>query len=300
MLAGTAIALGLWNLFNLLFVGGAMTAIDPDEIDNAFSMGIGTGIGSVLAPILAMFIGGLVAGRMASHFDRRVLGGHGALVWALTSVIGLAIMAFVGSNLVDKRMVGAHGAAMTAPVPGTSARIDEEVRLVNQHLKSQGAPAIETSDFLDAARFAAGDGRIDRDAFISRLDANTKLSKPEAAAVLDRLGDRAPDVLAGAHQLAIHRHQALEIAEDTGNALLGAGVALFLCLACAIGGALLGSRVLGGDRRGAPNREYDRPDTIPGPPVPGAGMNGAGMVHTTAPYPAVGSIDPDRRRDPLE
>src|SRR5688500_20368747 len=91
-LAGSALALGLWNLFNLLFIGGAMTAIEPDELDSISKFGIGTGIGSVLAPLIAMFIGGLVAGRLASHFDRRVAAGHGALVWALSSVLGLVIM----------------------------------------------------------------------------------------------------------------------------------------------------------------------------------------------------------------
>ena len=283
VLAGTALALGLWNLFNFLFIGGAMTSIDPDEIDDACKLGIGTGIGSVLAPLIAMFIGGLVAGRLASHYDRKVTAGHGALVWALTSVAGLVIMANVASSLVDKRMLAAHASDMNAPAPGTVAFIDDEVRLVNKHLDSLDAPKIETSDFLDAARYAAGNGRaINRDAFVSRLDANTKLSRPEAEAVLTQLGDRAPDTIIAAHQLALHRQQALELAEDTGNALLSAGVALFLCLATAIAGALIGSRV----RRY--NREYERPDTIPG--------------HTTAPYPVTtpAASDPNLRRDPLE
>ena len=282
VLAGTVLALGLWNLFNFLFIGGAMTAVDPDEIDSACSLGIGTGIGSVLAPLIAMFIGGLIAGRLASHWDRKVSAGHGALVWAMTSVIGLVIMANVASSLVDKRMLTAHASDMNAPAPGTADFIDGEVRLVNQHLKSLNAPEIETSDFLDAARYAAGNGRaINRDAFVSRLDSNTKLSKPEAEAVLTQLGDRAPDTIIAGHQLALHRQHALEFAEDTGNALLSAGVALFLSHATAIGGALIGSRM----RRG--NREYERPDTIPG--------------HTTAPYPVPPvSVDPNVRRDPLE
>jgi hypothetical protein len=275
VLAGTALALALWNLLNLLFVGGAMTAIDPDELDAATAMGIGSGIGSVLAPLLAMFAGGLLAGRLAAHYDRRVSGGHGALVWALTSVLGLVIMANVAGNFVDKRMLGMHGAAASAPPAGTSALIDDEVRQINLHLKSQSAPTIETTDFLDAARYAAGsDGRsIDRDAFVSRLDANTKLSRPEAEAVLDQLGPSSPDVILAAQQLALHRQQALEVAESTGNALLGAGAALFLCLACAIAGAVFGARALG-DRRGAGGPRYQRPTTIPGPaPGPAANPN---------------------------
>lgn len=288
MIAGSVLALGLWNLFNLLFVGGALTAVDPDELDNANAMAIGTGIGSVLAPLIAMFIGGLVAGRIASHYDRKVAAGHGALVWAITSVLGLIMMASIAGHFADKGAAAAHAnMAASAPAPGTSDFIDDQVKLLNEHLKSQSAPQIETEDFLDAARHAAADGRgVNKVGFVSRLDENTDLSRPEAEAVMAHLGERAPDVIMAGHQLAVHRQQAMEIAEDTGNALLAAGVGLFLCLATAIGGALIGARMLGKN-----GRHYDRPETIPGP------------GHTTAPYPATSPVietDPSLRRDPLE
>ncbi|MBA3501571.1 MAG: hypothetical protein H0T65_14495 [Deltaproteobacteria bacterium] len=281
------LALGLWNLFNFLFIGGALTAIDPDELDNARAMGIGTGIGSVLAPLIAMFIGGLVAGRLASHYDRKVAAGHGALVWAITSVVGLTIMASVAGNFFDKGASAAHAnMAASAPAPGTADYIDDQVRLINQHLKSQSAPTIETEDFLDASRYAAGDGKgVNKVAFVSRLDANTELSRPEAESVIAFMGEGSPDVIVSAQQLALHRHQAMEAAEKTGNGMLGAGVGLFLCLATAVGGALIGSRLL--DKR---NRNHDRPDTIPGQPV----------THTTAPYPTTSPVvetNPNLRRD---
>jgi hypothetical protein len=280
VIAGSLLALGLWNLFNMLFIGGALTAIDPDELDKASAMAIGTGIGSVLAPLLAMFIGGIVAGRIAAHYDRKVAAGHGALVWAITSVLGIIMMTSLAGHFADKGAAAAHAnMAATAPAPGTSDFIDDQVRVINQHLKSQSAPQIETADFLDAARYAAGDGRgINKVSFVSRLDSNTDLSRPEAEAVLAHLGDAAPDVLMAGSQLAMHRQQAMEAAEDTGNALLAAGVGLFLCLATAIAGSLIGARVLG------KNRHHDRPQTIPGQPI----------GHTTAPYPATTPVvDPE-------
>ena len=284
MFAGSVLALGLWTLFNLLFIGGALTAIDPDELDHARAYGIGTGIGSVLAPLLAMFIGGLVAGRIASHYDRRVTAGHGALVWAITAVAGLALTAAIIGNFFDKSGAHAHSMAMaaSAPPPGTSDYVEDQVRLVNQHLKSVSAPTIDTTDFLDASRYAAGDGKVvNKSSFVSRLDANTKLSRPEAEAALAALGEGAPDVIISAHQLALHRQQAMEAAEDTGNALLAAGVGLFLCLATAIAGALIGGRAF------SKHRTPIRHDTVPG--------------HTTAPYPATPPVvDPNVRRDPLE
>jgi hypothetical protein len=260
VLAGTVLALGLWNLFQLLFVGGALTAINPDEIDHLTAFGIGTGIGSVLAPLIAMFVGGLVAGRLASHYDHRVNAAHGALVWAFTSVLGLVIMANVIGSLVGDEPLAAHD-DMAAPPPGSHAYVEDRIRLVNQDLKAAGAPTIDTGDFLDASRYAAGDGRaINRDAFVSRLDANTKLSRPEAELVLQKLGNNAPDLIFAGQQLALHRHQALQVAENTGKALLAAGGALFLCLLTAFAGSIMGARRVN-------HRLYDRPNTIPGHPA---------------------------------
>ncbi|HLL23295.1 MAG TPA: hypothetical protein VK427_14255 [Kofleriaceae bacterium] len=293
VLAGAALTLGLWNLLNLLFIGGALTAVDPDELDHAGAMGIGTGIGSVLAPLIAMFVGGLVAGRLASHYDRRVSATHGALNWAISSVLGLAVMALIMSNLVDKRMATAHG-DLSAPPQGAAAYVDDQLRVVNQHLKSQSAPEIAETDFLEAARHAAGDGRnVNKDAFVSRLDTNTKLSRPEAEAALDRLGEDAPNVLLAAQQLAVHRQHAMEAAEDTGNGMLAAGAGLFLCLAASVVGALVGARLLG--KRGTPDARGVDAQTHP--------------HHTTAPYPVTPApgggepthtYDPNVRRDPRE
>ena len=275
--AGSVLALGLWNLFGLLFIGGALTEVGHDELVRAGEFGVGTGIGTVLAPLIAMFVGGLVAGRLVSHYDRRVSAAHGALVWAISSVFGLVIMASVFGNLADRRGMHVHRGLATPP-PGTSEYIEDQVRLINNHLKARNAPPIAMNDFLDAARHAGSGPTISKDAFVSRLDANTKLSRAEAEHVVETLGDAAPDVIIAGQHLALHRQQAMRAAEHTGNALLGAGVGLFLCLVTASAGAIFGARLL------VKNRDFDRPDTIPG-----AGPH-------TAPYPAA-SLDPDDRRD---
>lgn len=261
VVTGALLALGLWNLLGLLFVGGALTAVDPDELDRFGVFGIGTGVGSVLAPLLAMFAGGLAAGRLAAHYDRRVAAAHGALVWAIASIAGVVILAIAFGGFVDRRAATMHDDD-AVPARGTTAYVEEQVRSVNQHLRSQGAPAIDLEDFLDAARYAASDGRtVDRDAFVSRLDARTDLSRPEAEAALAKLGDDAPEVIVAGREVALHRQQVMAAAEATGNAMLGAGVTLVFCLAAAIAGALLGAGVLARGRRG------DR-DTLPGHPVP--------------------------------
>lgn len=308
--AGAAIAAGLWLLLQLIFTGGALTAVDADDVENARAFGIGTTVSSVLAPLLAMFAGGLIAGRIANHYDRKVAGLHGGLVWALTSLLGVVLLSSAVSALLDRTPLRGH-ADMMAPAPGTRAYVDDSLRDLNARLKAQGAPQISVDAFIDAAHHGSvgRDAGVDREAFIARLDDKTKLSRPETEAALDHLGQRAADVIAAAGELGAHRERALAAADDAGNALLAAGLGLLLCLVCAVAGALVGARALGG-AGGRGRRGHERHDTIPG----------AAPAHHTAPYPAVGASspglhradasasspavttddDPSLRRDPLE
>lgn len=297
MFAGAAIAGGLWLLLQLLLTGGALSAVDADDVEHARAFGIGTTIGSVIAPLLAIFAGGLVAGRLAAHYDRKVAGLHGALVWAVTSLLGLVLMASAVAALADQASMGVD-ADMAVPAPGARDFVEQSLERVNQRLEKQGAPELSIDDVIDAAHHAGmPGGSLDRAAFIDRLDAETKLSRPEAEAAFGHFGDRAPDVIAAAHQLAVQRQHALEAADGTGKAMLAAGVGLLLCLGLAIFGAILGAR-RPGDRGSREPRM--RADTIPG--------------HTTAPYPVTTPTtpaadpyappetpaDPYIRRDPTE
>lgn len=289
MFAGAAIAAGLWMLFQLLLTGGALSAADHNDVGDIREFGIGAGIGSVIAPLLAMFIGGLIAGRMARHYDVKLGALHGGLVWAITSVLGLVFLSSAVSALVDRTNVSAQVSDVSAP-EGAEEYLDENLKRVNEGLKAQNAPSLSEEHLIDASRFAsAGRGGIDREAFVARLDEKTELSRPEAEAALRHLGDRAPDVVAAATAIGEQRRAALDAADKTGKALLAAGLGLLLCLLTAIGGAIIGARSLlprknRGDRdRGGEHRR-------------------GGEVHTTAPYPTttqsgVGAAEP-YTRDP--
>lgn len=283
VIAGALVAGGLWLLFQLLFTGGALAAVDPEEVDHVKMFGIGASVGSMLAPLLAMFAGGLVAGRLAGHYDSKVLGLHGGLVWALASVFGLLITMNVLAQLASRPAVTAHAGMATAPAHGASHFIDQQVDAVNAQLKAANAPQITKDDIVDASRYATTpSGTIDRSAFIARLDEKTQLSRPEAEAAVTALGERAPDVIAHGNRLAEHRQDALEAVEDSGKAMLGAGIALLLCLAAAVAGAILGRRLL--RRFGQPRGREVVDDTTT-------------VQHTTAPYPAA-SAPSDRTSGP--
>jgi hypothetical protein len=272
VIAGALVAGGIWLLFQLLFTGGALAAIDPEKVDRAHAFGIGTSAGSILAPLIAMFVGGAVAGRLAGFYDRKVASFHGALVWAIASIVGVALLANVATNIASSHMVAAHDESFAPPPPGAGEMVDQSLAAVNSTLKADRAPTISKGAFLDASRAAittspTGAPTYNREAFISRLEQKTKMSRPEAEAAFTALGARAPDVLLASSQVAAHREASMRAAEDAGETMLAAGVGLLLCLASAVAGSLLFTRRARGNGGG-----------VVAEPAP---------AHTTAPYASV-------------
>ncbi len=285
VIAGALVALGSWMLLQLLFTGAALSAIDPDEVDNMRGYGIGTSIGSVLAPLLAMFLGGLTAGRLADHHDRKVSAFHGALVWTIAGVAGLVLLGSAVSSMVSRNDVTAH-ARLSAPPPGAADIVDSAITDLNIRQDAANAPELSKPELLDAAHYSMiGRETFDRNAFVVRLDDKTSLSRPEAEAVLANLGDRTNDVILASNDLAIHRERALSAAEDAGKAMLGAGLGLLLCLIAAAGGGLLGSKLF----RRRDGRIDRSGDTFVDPNIDHAGR--PATPYTTAPYP---TITPER------
>jgi hypothetical protein len=274
VVAGAVTALGSWLLLQLLFTGGALSAIDPDEVDRLHGYSIGTSIGSVLAPLIAMFLGGLVAGRIAAYYDRRVSGFHGALVWSIASALGLA---FLGSLIAHhSSALDAHAnLAASAPAPASVELVDATADDLAATQKAQHAPAIDKGDLIDAARYAyTGRNTFDRNAFVERLDRQTSLSRPEADAVLANLGPDADDFFVAANQLAIHREHALAAAKDAGKGMFAAGIGLLLCLVSAIGGSIIGADAVGRRRgTGGDRRTLERNPGHSGGAEPGSGTH---------------------------
>lgn len=240
VVSGALVAGGVWLLLQLILTGSALASISPDDADRAHAFGLGTSVGSIIAPLIAMFLGGLVAGRLGGYIDRKVVGFHGALVWALASVVGVALLANVVGSIASNHM-GAHHDA-TAVSSDSAAMVDENLAAVNAKLKGEGAPTIAKGDLLDAARVSIQGNQFDRDAFVRRLDEKTSLSRPEAEAAVEGFGADAGTTMLAASQIAAHREKVMRTAEHAGNAMVAAGVGLVLCLGAAIGGALLGSR----------------------------------------------------------
>ena len=268
--AGAVAAVSVWMLLELLGLGAALLVLAPDDIDNVRSFAIGTTVWSLISPLIALFAGGALAGRLASHYDRKVAGLHGALVWGMTTVFG--VVAIAGAVA----MLDPTGRPSAAPVAAYSSRAELERTLapINARLDARHKAKLSVDDVVAAARAAAmPNGGFDREAFTDKLDTRTKLTRADAEDVVRELGDRAPDLAADAYRLGEHRQRVLDVAKRAGDGLFGAGVALLLGLGCAIGGALAVNRRL---VRG-------RHDTDPGLSVP--------MPHSTAPYPITTPVE---------
>lgn len=254
MLAGAAVAVGLWGVLLMLGIGAGLSALDPDDVRSFHGAAKGTGVWSFIAPIIAMFVGGSLSGRLAQTWDRRSLGTHGLIVWGLTAVAGLLTSLW----LVSAATVGAiHGAGrMQHPTPAYDQRNanaalmnDAEAALapINNQLRAENKPSVTPDQLMAAVLASATDKGIDRDELVEQLDSSTALTKAEAADLVKQLGDHTTSLANRARRPAPAEHDALVEAKDTGKSLLGISIAMLLGLAAAIGGALLSQRR---DRRG--------------------------------------------------
>lgn len=262
--AGAAVAIAAWMLLQLFGSGVALTASDAEELDNVRGIGIGTTAWSVIATLIAMFLGGVLAGRLAGHHERRVAGLHGLLVWAATSIVG-----FTAISAAVAMMSSGYGDTFVTPEPGVRDELARALEPANARLRLDGKPQVAVNQLIEAARSSEAVDGYDRNLFISRLDERTPLTRPDVEAVVRGLGNRAPELIASAKRLGAHRVQAVKAAERTGCMFLVASFALALGLVAAIGGALLAARELV-RRRGL---DVDPP-------------------HTTSPYP-VQPMPPD-------
>jgi hypothetical protein len=258
---GTFVALGVWILLYSLGLALGLSSVDPNDPGSAKSAGIGTGIWSLIAPLIALFAGGLVASRTAGVMDK--MGGalHGAVLWGLTTLVGVIVMGMALSSLlgavfsVGKSAVGATGAAISGAASqggqaGNIARsfglnAEDALAPINQRLQQEGKPAI-TADQLQAAtkdvlNTAIQQGRLDRELLVSSISQNTALSRQDAEDLAGRIETQWNQAQGQVAQLGQQAQQgALKAADTTGRVFWGVFFALLLGLASAILGATLG------------------------------------------------------------
>ena len=98
--AGTTVAIGAWLLLQIFGMGAGLAAVDADNVGSLRGVGIGTSIWSLLAPLLAIGAGAWIAAKLAATRDDKIGALHGAIVWAITSVLGVMLAVSLVSAIV--------------------------------------------------------------------------------------------------------------------------------------------------------------------------------------------------------
>ncbi len=120
VLAGSAVAIATWMLLQLFGTGIALSLLESRDWNRIHQIGIGSSAWSVIALIIALFVGGMLAGRLSGHHDRKVVGLHGLLVWAITAIVGVIAVAssisMMTPSVVLSRDLALHGAEVRGNV----------------------------------------------------------------------------------------------------------------------------------------------------------------------------------------
>ncbi len=88
--AGGACSVGIWLLLEMLGVGAGLYAHHAADSAGAMhAASVATRVWSLVAQVIALFVGGLVAGKFAQTYERKLAGLHGLVMWALTSLVGM-------------------------------------------------------------------------------------------------------------------------------------------------------------------------------------------------------------------
>jgi ElaB/YqjD/DUF883 family membrane-anchored ribosome-binding protein len=179
---------------------------------------------------------------------------HGAVVWAITGVTALVLLATAVSSAVQG--VASTGAAVrrgaVAAVDRSSAPSMDELGLasddllapINQRLAAEGMPPVTAASLEAAARDVLRRGlrgeQIDRNMLVQALSRNTRLSQAEANRIAERVEQRLTDFRTRAGELEEQaKRTALQAAETTGQVLLVLSILMILGLGASIGGAIV-------------------------------------------------------------
>jgi len=275
VLAGTAVAVGLWGVLQVLGIGAGLASLDPDDASSARGAMLGAGAWSVIAPLLAMFAGGFVAAKLSGTYDRRSAGTHAVVMWGITATMGLVFSLWMVSHAafgVAKHSEAGMGAKHEMAHAGIVSDMHNDAREalvpINNRLRLAGKPQISADQLVGAARLATDDGELDRDDLEKHLAAKTALTRDEAKVVVGELGSRADGLATAADRATPAEHDAISAAESAGKGLLAMGIAILFGIGTAILGAIVALRSF---------RDRNRRD---------------GEVYTTAPYPVTTPVTP--------
>jgi hypothetical protein len=235
IIGGVLVAIGAWMVLQMIGLGAGLTAIDLDDASQSRGAGIGAGIWTVIVPLIALFVGGYVTARLARLLDREHAALHGAVLWAITTLLGVMTLTWtigtvLGGVVRTGGVVVSSAGSMVSGIDPAALAGPENTQQMNAVLRDVGA------------RAARGE-TVDHDAIVAAITRHTDLSRPQADDLAVRIESQLDLARSRAGDLRESAKEAAQTATDTaGKTLLGAGIALLLGLATSILGAVLGAR----------------------------------------------------------
>lgn len=172
--AGLVVATAVQIVLTLLGAGIGFAAWEPG--DSARGLGIGAGIWSILSVLVSLYVGGMTTGRLAGILTRKDGALHGILLWGLSTILTVWLLASGVTALAGGafRMVGgvlgaASGAAaqtagaVAAGPEGRAERLGERAEDMAQRNRAEMDTLADTikaraGEVAEGAERAAGTG----------------------------------------------------------------------------------------------------------------------------------------------
>ncbi len=226
----------------LMSIGVAigLTAISPERPASAKTAGIIIGVWSVVSSLVALFVGGMVASRTAGVIDRAAGSIHGAVLWGVTTIFTLMMLAS-GARAIITSAAGAMQMTSQAASPVAGAiglDSDDLLNVVNDRLQQEGKPPVTAAQMQavtsDIARTAMREGQLDREVVVRSLTENTALSNEGARDIVQRTEGTISEKARGA------RTSVLRAADEAGDMMWWVFFGLLLGLGSAMAGASIG------------------------------------------------------------
>lgn len=252
---GAVMALGVWVLLYALGLALGLSAVDAGDPASLRKSAIGTGIWSAIAPLIALFIGGIVAGRSAGVTDRLGAALHGGVMWGLTTLAGIYLIANLlgsiigGAAQLGGQVAGAAGSAAAQQGPQAAQALgldmNDAIAPINQELQQQGLPPVTASQLQSAVSSAASDvmrGQpVNRELLVTNIAQNTNLSRAQAERVAGNIEQQLNQAQGQAGGIIQDVQQgALSAVESSGKAFWWTFAALLFGLLSALLGAAVG------------------------------------------------------------
>ncbi|HVL75088.1 MAG TPA: hypothetical protein VM406_03665 [Noviherbaspirillum sp.] len=250
VLAGVAVGLSMQLVITLLGIAAGLTAGD---VVGRERFGIGPLLWAALSMLVAAFAGGYVAARMSGL--KRTADGilHGAVSWAVTTILFAVLATSIGGALVGGAMAGGVFTSMAQ-----LAQAQEQVAQGEGPVATFMRQQVDEMDVISLSLFRQYIRSGEREAAVSLLIETTSLEPGRAEAVVDQAL-----ILSGAPEAA-----SPGVRKNTEVAVQGAGLAAWIVfgavalgLALGMAGGRLGvagaRRVNWSDRQGEPPPEED-------------------------------------------